>query len=131
MSDPDTDLRAALATFMSASDRGDHEAVAQWYADDFVCHRVPDHGDAVRLPRQTMLDIFARQAVPTNRTGTTTVDSVEVIDGMGIVVLRRNKDFGDGDQTMFYCLIWRRGVEGQWRLVREYVHQRQLPVRAQ
>jgi hypothetical protein len=32
---------------------------------------------------------------------------------------------------MFYCLIWRCGAEGQWRLVREYVHQRQLPVRTQ
>ena len=120
------DLGAAVERFIATSDSANMAEIDKVYAKDFVCLRTPDTGDAMRLPRDTMLSILASGTHPAKSSGATSVDSVEIIDGLGVVVLRREKDLGRGPEVMFYCLIWRLEAAG-WQFVREYVHQHALP----
>ncbi|HEV2516100.1 MAG TPA: hypothetical protein VGV07_12680 [Devosia sp.] len=120
------DLGAAVERFIATSDSGNMAEIERIYAKDFLCLRAPDTGQAMRLPRDTMLSILASGTNPQRWSGTTSIDSVEIIDGLGVVVLRREKDVGHGPEVMFYCLIWRLDAAG-WQFVREYVHQHALP----
>ena len=120
------DLGAAVERFIATSDSGNMAEIDKVYAKDFLCLRAPDTGEAMRLPRDTMLSILASGTNPQKWSGATSVDSVEIIDGLGVVVLRREKDLGHGPAVMFYCLIWRLEATG-WQFVWEYVHRHALP----
>lgn len=119
-------LGSAVERFIATSDSANMSEIEKVYAKDFLCLRAPDTGEAMRLPRETMLSILASGTNPAKLSGATSIDSVEIIDGPGVAVLRREKDLGHGPEVMFYCLIWRLEASG-WQFVREYVHRHALP----
>jgi hypothetical protein len=49
-----------------------------------------------------------------------------LIGDTGLVLMTRVKDLGNGWEPMFYNLVWKR-QNGQWRLLREFVHQKSAP----
>jgi hypothetical protein len=124
-----TNLLRTVECFIEAADRSDSYTVASLYAPDFVNVRVTDSGDVIRLDRKQMLSIFARAGGHHIPTKSTTIHHVEVVGENGFVLLTRIKDLGNGWETKFYSLVWQRSGE-QWRLSREFVHQRSLPVAA-
>ena len=63
--------------------------------------------------------------IPTKET---TIHHAEVIGDTGYVLLTRVKDLGHGWEPMFYSLVWRKH-DGEWRLLREFVHQKSIPKR--
>lgn len=131
-------LRQATTRFVEAADRADRAAIAATYAPEFACVRVADEGGFARLTREQMLGFFARptptpadpakagaHAIPTRET---TIHHAEAIGDTGFVLLTRVKDLGRGWEPMFYTLVWTRH-HGEWRLLREYVHQKSIPRR--
>jgi hypothetical protein len=95
---------------------------------------VADEGGFARLSREQMLGFFNRPGGPTKGaahaipTKETTIHHAEAIGDTGFVLLTRIKDLGKGWEPMFYTLVWRKR-DGQWRLLREYVHQKSIPKR--
>jgi hypothetical protein len=63
------------------------------------------------------------KAIPTKET---TIHHVDVVGDDGFVLLTRVKNLGSGWEPMFYSLVWKKR-DGEWRLVREFVHQRTMP----
>jgi len=127
------DLLEASEQFLRSVDNGDGERVQAAYDPEFSCVRVADSGGFAQLSRSRMLAFFARESGKEGRsighaipTGETMLYRAEVIGDFGFVLLTRRKDLGSGWEPMFYCLIWKRD-EGQWKLVREFVHQRTVP----
>jgi ketosteroid isomerase-like protein len=125
-SDADTSLRKAVEHFIASADKADVEAVAAAYDPAFTCVRVADEGGVVRLSRDQILQVFKRAGGHTLPTKDTTIHHVEIIDDTGYVLLTRIKDMGKGFEPMYYNLIWKKSG-GDWRLLREFVHQRSLP----
>jgi hypothetical protein len=130
--DIDAGLQAAVERFLEAADRADIETVVAIYDPAFTCVRVADEGGFVRLTREQMVSFWKRavgqsqgggHAIPARET---TLHDAEVIGDIGIVLLTRVKDLGSGWEPLFYNLVWKR-QEGDWRLLREYVHQRTVP----
>jgi hypothetical protein len=84
----------------------------------------------VQLTREQMLRFWkgARglTTAPLFPTKETKIHHVEVVGETGFVLLTRTKDLGRGWEPMFYSLVWRR-QDGEWKLLREFVHQRSLP----
>ena len=131
-------LRRAANLFIEAADKADAAAIAATYEPDFTCVRVADEGGFARLSREQMLGFFNRpggqakaqpkgavHAIPTKET---TIHHAEVIGDTGYVLLTRIKDLGHGWEPMFYTLVWRKHGD-DWRLLREYVHQKSIPKR--
>jgi ketosteroid isomerase-like protein len=127
-------LRLAAERFVAAADQADVAAITATYDPEFTCIRVADEGGFARLSREQMLGFFNRpagqgagaaHAIPTKET---TIHHAEVIGDTGFVLLTRIKDLGKGWEPMFYTLVWRKR-DGQWRLLREYVHQKSIPKR--
>jgi hypothetical protein len=122
------DLKYAVEHFIQAADRSDTAKVAGMYDSRFINCRVSDAGEFVRLDRNQLLSFMERAAGPHFPTRSTTIHHVEVVGDTGFVLLTRIKDLGNGWEPMFYSLVWSR-QDGDWRLLREYVHQRSLPKR--
>jgi len=122
----EADLRKAVERFIAAADRGNVADVSAMYHPDFVNIRVADEGGVVRLTREQVLQFLARPGVGSLPTKETTVQHAEVADDQGLVFLVRVKDLGQGWEPMFYSLVWKK-QGGDWRLWREFVHQRRLP----
>lgn len=129
-------LRQAVGRFIESADKGDVAAITAAYDPEFTCVRVADEGGFARLSREQMLGIFGRaaargkgkaggHAIPTKET---TIHHTEAIGDTGFVLLTRVKDLGHGWEPMFYTLVWKRDG-GEWRLLREYVHQKSIPKR--
>jgi hypothetical protein len=129
----DLELRGAVERFTAFADRADIASVTEVYDPEFACVRVADEGGFVHLSREQMLAFWKRhagaqpaaggQAVPTQETK---IHYAEVIGDTGYVLMTRVKNIGNGWEPMFYNLVWRK-QEGQWRLLREFVHQRSVP----
>jgi len=119
-------LRQAVNRFIEAADESDTAKVARSYDSRFVNYRVTDAGELVRLDRDQVLSFMARTAGPHFPTKSTTIHHVEVIGDTGFVLLTRVKDLGNGWEPMFYSLVWTQ-QDGNWHLLREFVHQRSLP----
>src|SRR5262249_8440529 len=99
----------------------------------FECVRVADDGGFVRLAREHMLSFWRRTGSPANRLGShsvparaTVLHHAEVIGDCGYVLLTRVKDLGSGWEPVYYALVWNK-QEGDWLLLREFVHQRTVP----
>jgi ketosteroid isomerase-like protein len=128
------ELRQAAERFVAAADKADAAAIAAAYDPEFTCVRVADEGGFARLSREQMLGFFNRPAVKGQGQGhaiptkETTIHHAEAIGDTGFVLLTRVKDLGHGWEPMFYTLVWKRH-DGQWRLLREYVHQKSIPKR--
>src|SRR5262245_29981964 len=117
-------LRQTVERFIAAADKGDTQAVAALYDPAFTNVRVADDGGLVRLSREQVLQFLGRGAnIPTKDTA---VHHVEVSADYGFVLLTRSKNLGSGWEPMFYSLVWKKQGD-QWRLLREFVHQRSLP----
>jgi Domain of unknown function (DUF4440) len=123
---PESVLRKAVERFIASADKADAEAVAAAYDPAFTCVRVADAGGTVRLSREQILEVFKRAGGHSLPTKDTTIHHVEIIDDTGYVLLTRTKDLGQGFEPMYYNLIWKKRG-GEWRLLREFVHQRTLP----
>jgi ketosteroid isomerase-like protein len=123
---PESALRQAVERFIASADKADAEAVAAAYDPAFTCVRVADEGGTVRLSRDQILQVFKRAGGHSLPTKDTTIHHVEITDDTGYVLLTRTKDLGNGFEPMFYNLVWKKR-EGEWRLLREFVHQRTLP----
>jgi ketosteroid isomerase-like protein len=131
-------LRQAASRFVESADRGDVAAITAAYDPEFTCVRVADEGGFAKLSRDQMLGFFGKavaqgkgkgggggHAIPTKET---TIHHAEAIGDTGFVLLTRVKDLGHGWEPMFYTLVWRK-AGGEWRLLREYVHQKSIPKR--
>ena len=129
----DPGLRSAAERFTAFADQADIEAVSATYDAEFTCVRVADEGGFVHLTREQMLAFWKRhagsqlpaggQAVPTHETK---IHYAEVVGDTGYVLMTRIKNIGSGWEPMFYNLVWKK-QEGEWRLLREFVHQRSVP----
>jgi ketosteroid isomerase-like protein len=119
-------LRQAVERFIAAADKGDTAAVAGMYDPAFTNVRVADDGGVVRLTREQVLQFLGRAGANAIPTKETTIHHAEVLGDQGFVLLVRTKDLGQGWEPMFYSLVWKK-QGGDWRLVREFVHQRSLP----
>ena len=124
------DLRNAVERFIKAADKADVATAEAIYDKEFACARVADDGGFVHLTREQMLQFWKRsagqagaQAIPTKDTK---VHHAEVVGDTGFVLLTRTKDLGHGWEPMFYTLVWRK-QGGEWRLLREFVHQKSMP----
>ena len=131
-------LRAAIQRFIAAADGGEVAVIAATYSADFACVRVADDGGFARLSGEQMLAFWkprasgpsagaspASHAIPTRSTA---IHHSEVMGNQGLALITRVKDFGSGWEPVFYTLLWRH-ENGQWRFVRELVHQRTVPRR--
>jgi len=116
-------LRQAVERFIAAADKGDVQTVAAMYDPKFTNVRVADDGGMVKLSREQVLQFLGRAAIPTKDTA---IHHLEAAGDFGFVLLTRNKDFGRGWEPMFYSLVWKKQGD-DWRLLREFVHQRSLP----
>ena len=119
------DLQRTVERFIAASDGSDLSAISSMYDPDFANVRVADQGGVTYLTREQMLYILQRGSirVPTQ---STSIHHVDILGGMGLVLLTRIKDTGSGWEPMFYSLVWRRRGE-EWLLLREFVHQKSMP----
>jgi hypothetical protein len=127
-------LEGAINRFIAAADGGEVAAIAATYAADFTCVRVADNGGFACLSGEQMLAFWGsptktgagqKHALPTR---STTIHHAEIMGGTGLALLTRVKDFGHGWEPVFYTLLWQLESD-RWRLVRELVHQRTVPVR--
>ena len=131
----DSSLRDVVEHFIEAADHGDVATVAATYAQEFMCVRVADEGGFVQLTREQMLAFWRNatsspaasqlgaQSIPAQKT---TIHYAEVLGDTGFVLLTRIKNIGNGWEPMFYNLVWKRQA-GNWRLLREFVHQKSIP----
>lgn len=125
-------LEAAIDRFIAAADGCETAVIAATYAPDFTCVRVADDGGFARLSGEQMLAFWdkttavdRKHALPTR---TTTIHHLEIMGNTGLALLTRIKDFGHGWEPVFYTLLWRL-EPARWQLVRELVHQRNVPAR--
>ena len=133
----DSELRSLMGRFLASADSADTASLAEIYDQNFICIRVTDGGGFVRLTREQML-AFLEQAVKdaTTRlsgsghaavqTRETTIHHAELVSDIGLVLMTRVKDLGNGWEPMFYNLVWQK-QDGHWRLLREFVHQKSTP----
>jgi ketosteroid isomerase-like protein len=128
----DPELRGVVERFVEAVDKGDIATVAATYSPDFQNVRVADEGGFTRLSREQILAMLKPRAgnatagpasVPTKDT---VIYHAEAIGDMGFVLMIRVKNLGSGWEPMYYSLVWQRQGQ-QWRLLREFVHQRTVP----
>jgi len=131
----DSSLREAVEHFIQAADQGDLVTVVSIYDPGYVCVRVADEGGFVQLTRDQMITFWktaigktagghpVTNSIPTQKT---TFHYAEVIGDTGFVLLTRIKNIGNGWEPMFYNLVWKR-QGANWRLLREFVHQRSIP----
>ena len=131
----DSSLRDAVEHFIEAADHGDVATVAATYAPEFMCVRVADEGGFVQLTREQMLAFWRNatgslqsgpagaHSIPTQKT---TIHYAEALGDTGFVLLTRIKNIGNGWEPMFYNLVWKR-QGSNWRLLREFVHQKSIP----
>ncbi len=131
------ELRNTMGRFLAAADSADTASLAEIYDRSFTCIRVADDGGFVRLSREQML-AFLEQAVrdATARPGgtghaavqtrETTIHHAELVGDTGLILMTRVKDLGNGWEPMFYNLLWKK-QDGDWRLLREFVHQKSAP----
>ena len=130
----DPELRGATERFVACVDRGNAVSVAAMYDPEFLCVRVADSGGFARLNREQMLAFLGtavREAIPSSgshavATRDTTLHHAEIIGDFGFVLLTRVKDLGNGWEPLYYNLVWRK-QDGEWRLLRELVHQKTAP----
>jgi hypothetical protein len=130
----ETGLQHAVERFLVAGDKADVAAVVAAYAPEFTCVRVAEEGGFAHLTREQMVSFWDRaignsggasggHALPTRET---TIHFAEAIGDLGWVLLTRVKNLGNGWEPMFYVLVWKR-QDGDWRLLREFVHQKSIP----
>jgi ketosteroid isomerase-like protein len=131
----DSSLRDAVERFIEAADHGDVATVAATYAPEFMSVRVADEGGFVQFTREQMLAFWrnATSSLPAGQPGAhsiptqkTTIHYAEVLGDTGFVLLTRIKNIGNGWEPMFYNLVWKR-QDSNWRLLREFVHQKSIP----
>jgi len=125
-----------MGRFLASADSADTVSLAEIYDQNFSCVRIADDGGFVRLSREQMLT-FLEQAVkdavarPTGsghaavQTRETIIHHAELVGDTGFMLMTRVKDLGNGWEPMFYNLVWKQ--DGQWRLLREFVHQKSIP----
>ena len=129
-------LHTAIQRFIAAADSGEAAVIAGTYSADFACIRVSDDGGFARLSGEQMLAFWkprgsgpgtghASHPIPTR---STVIHHSEVMGNQGLALITRVKDFGGGWEPVFYTLLWRH-EDGQWRFLRELVHQRSVPRR--
>ena len=130
----DPELRELVTRFAAAADAGDVDFLAKTYSADFVNVRVSDDGGFVQLSRDQILLILspkqggtgpAFHPVPVKET---VIHYANIAGNIGFVMMTRVKDMGNGWEPMVYTLVWQK-QEGQWKLQREFVHQKTLPKR--
>ena len=133
----DSEWRNAIGRFLASADLADTGALVEIYDQHFSCVRIADDGGFVRLSREQMLT-FLEQAVkdavarPTGsghaavQTRETVIHHAELVGDTGFMLMTRGKDLGNGWEPMFYNLVWKK-QNGQWRLLREFVHQKSIP----
>ena len=125
-------LRRVVERFVEAVDKGDIATVAATYHPDFQNVRIADDGGFTRLSREQILAVLqprvgnAATGLSSVPTRDTVIHHAETIGDMGFVLMIRVKNLGSGWEPMYYSLVWQRQGE-QWRLLREFVHQRTVP----
>lgn len=123
---PEPSLRQTVERFIRAADSGDTKTVAAIYDPTFTNIRVADDGGVVRLTREQVLQFLSRATATAFPTRDTTIQHIEEVGDYGFVLLTRTKKLGEDWEPMFYSLVWRKqGLD--WRLLREFVHQRTMP----
>ena len=131
------ELHRCMENFLNSADRGDVASLATLYDRDFLCVRVADGGGFVRLSREQMLSFLdravnaargdsAQGGHPAVQTKETAVHFGEAHNDTAFVLMTRIKDLGSGWEPMFYSLVWKKR-DGNWRLLREFVHQKTAP----
>jgi ketosteroid isomerase-like protein len=124
--DAESGLRQTVDRFIAAADKGDTKTITAMYDPEFANVRVADDGGVVKLTREQVLQLLERLPATPFPTKETKVHHVETTGDHGFVLLIRIKDLGQGWEPMFYSLVWKKH-DGDWRLLREFVHQRTLP----
>ena len=66
------------------------------------------------------------QVTRQSKLGETTIHHAELVGDTGLILMTRVKDLGNGWEPMFYNLLWKK-QDGDWRLLREFVHQKSAP----
>jgi len=134
---PNPELRQAMGRFLASADRADIASLEIIYDNDFSCVRIADDGGQAHLNREQMLS-FLDQAIKTassqsTKTGHASVQTretkihhSELTGETAFILMTRVKDLGSGWEPMFYNLVWKKR-DGNWRLLREFVHQKVAP----
>jgi len=65
-----------------------------------------------------MIGLLANGLAPAARTTESIIDSVEIVEASALWFCAAPRNLGLGDETMFYCLIWR-FQEGGWQFVHD------------
>lgn len=121
-----------MQQFLADVDSADIAAVVATYAPEFLCVRVADEGGFATLTREQMAAFLNRPgghataagaSIPTRETA---IHHAEMIGDTGVVLLTRVKNLGNGWEPLFYTFLWRKQEE-HWQLLREYVHQKNIP----
>ena len=131
------ELRSSMGRFLASADSADTSSLSEIYARNFTCIRIAEDGGFIHLSREQML-AFLEQTVrdatthpggnghATVQTRETIIHHAELINDTGLVLMTRVKDLGNGWEPMFYDLVWKK-QDGNWRLLREFVHQKSVP----
>lgn len=134
---PDTgSLRKAVVDFIAKADSGKIKDVINYYDSNFLSVRVVDAGQFIKMDYNQMVSFWKMlagrqtEANASNRKAiistSTVIHNLEIIGDTGYVILTRVKDFGNGNEPVFYVLIWVY-KNNKWYLLREIVHQRTMP----
>ena len=134
----DTDMLSSIVNkFLLSADSGMMDDVIAIYDEDFKNIRVVDDGTLVNMDRQQMIHFWKVQTGKIASgtfgvkplqivTGNTTIHYIKIVGDTGYVILTRLKDLGSGSEKIFYNLVWKLKSE-KWYLLREFVHQRNMP----
>ena len=132
----DTKFNETIEYFLNCADKGKVELIVEIYDTKFECVRIADEGGFVKMNREQMVAFWAKYVPGVSLPNMTNAETVpmkhtvihhtEIIGGLGIVLLTRIKNIGNGWEPMFYNLIWKK-INDEWKLLREFVHQKTVP----
>jgi len=122
----DPELIERTNDYLAAVDSGDLDALAGFYAPDFVNIRYDRAGQAANIPLEVFMGLLrgwaaAGDSGPAPAARTQIVATSHYGDCASVLMLRDK-----GDETVAYNFVWqRRG--GRWLVLREFTLHEELP----
>lgn len=132
----DLTIKKKIEYFLNCVDNGFVELIVELYDTQFECVRIIDEGGFVKIDRNQMVEFWTNLSPQINQpiidkketlhVKNTIIHHTEIIGDLGIAVLTRIKNIGNGWEPMFYNLILKKRND-EWKLLREFVHQKSMP----
>lgn len=124
----DETLISRTKEYLAAVDAGDIDVMERFYHADFVNIRFDKQGNAVNISKGVFMDLIrgwqkqAESSHPLRPAEETKLVATSGYGGCASVLMLRNK----GDEIVSYNFVWKQ-VDGQWRVLREFTFQDELP----